>query len=148
MSLKDDLQRALVDAAKARDQVRLDAIRSAQSAIHYREIEKKRGELTETEITAVIGTLCKQRRESIEQFQKGGRADLVAKEKRELEILEKYLPAQMSRPEVEKAVQRVIGELGAKGPGDMGRVMKAVMGELAGRADGKTVNEVVRSLLK
>lgn len=147
MSLKDELKKSLVEAAKAKDQVRLDAIRSVQSAIQYKEIEK-RGELTETDVIAVIGTLCKQRRESIDQFQKGGRADLVAKETRELEILQKFLPAQLSREGVEKIVQRVIGEVGAKGADDFGKVMKAAVKELAGKADNRLVNEVVRSLLK
>ena len=147
MPSKDDLKRALVGAAKAKDQVWLDTLRSVQSALHYKEIEK-RGELTEAEIFAIIGTLCKQRRESIDQFQKGGRADLVAKETRELEILQKYLPAQLSQAEVEKIVKRVIDEVGAKGPSEMGAVMKGVMKDLAGKADGKMVNEIVRSLLK
>jgi uncharacterized protein YqeY len=148
MSLKDDLKKTLVEAAKAKDQVWLDAIRSALSAIQYKEKEKVNVGLTEAEMLSVIGTLCKQRRESIEQFQKGGRADLVAKETRELEILQKFLPAQASRGEIEKVIQKVIVEVGAKGPQDLGLVMKGAMKELTGKADGKLVNEVVRSLLK
>lgn len=147
MPLKDELKKSLVEAAKAKDQLRLDAIRSIQSAIHYKEIEK-RGELTEAEQLAVIGTLCKQRRESIDQFQKGGRTDLVKKETLELEILQKFLPEQLPRTEVEKIVQKAIGDVGANGAGAIGPVMKAVMKEIAGRADGKMVNEVVRALLK
>lgn len=147
MSLRDDLKKSLVEAAKAKDQVLLDTVRSIQSAIKYKEIEK-RTELSEPEMLAAIATLCKQRRESIDQFQKGGRADLVAKETRELEILQRYLPAQLSRDEAEKAVLRAIEATGAKGPADMGRVMKAAMAELTGKADGKIVNEIVRSILK
>jgi uncharacterized protein YqeY len=148
MSLKENLKKALVEAAKAKDQVRLDAVRSILSAIQYKEKERTNVELTEAEILAVIGTLCKQRRESIDQFQKGGRADLVAKESRELEILQKFLPEQLGRDEVEKTVQRLIAGLGAKGPNDFGRVMKEAVKELAGKADNRLVNEVVRSLLK
>lgn len=140
------MKKSLVEAAKAKDQVRLDTVRAVQSAIRYREIEKK-GELAEPEILAVISSLCKQHRESIDQFQKGGRPDLVAKETRELEILQAYLPAQLSRDQVEQVVRKVIEGTGAKGAGDMGRVMKAAMTELAGKADGRLVNEVVRSLL-
>lgn len=149
MSLKDDLKKSLVEAAKAKDQVWLNTIRSVLSAIQYKEKERVNvGELTEGEAIAVIGTLCKQRRESIDQFQKGGRSDLVAKETRELEILQKFLPAQLSREEVERVIQKVIGEVGAKGADDFGRVMKAVVKELAGKADNRLVSEVVKSLLK
>lgn len=147
MSLKDGLKQSLITAAKAKDQVWLDTIRAIQSAIRYKEIDK-RGELTDPEILGVIGTLCKQRRESIDQFRKGGREDLVRKETRELGILEKFLPAQLSRDEIEKTVRAVIAETGASGPSAMGAVMKEAMKRLAGQADGKTVNEIVRSLLK
>lgn len=147
MSLKDDLKGALVEAAKARDQVRLDTVRSVQSAIRYKEIEK-RGELTDPEILSVIQSLCKQRRESVEQFRKGGREELADKESRELEILGKYLPAQFSREEIEKTVAKVVADLGVSGASAMGQVMKEAMKQLAGQADGKIVNEIVRSLLK
>ena len=147
MPLKDDLKKSLVEAAKAKDQVWLDTIRSIQSAVRYKEIEKK-GELVEAEILSVIASLCKQRRESVEQFQKGGRQDLADKETRELSLLQKFLPAQLSREEIEKVVRRVVGEIGGHlGIADMGRVMKAVMKDLAGKADGREINEVVRSVL-
>lgn len=147
MSLKEELKSSLVKAAKARDQVSLDTVRSIQSAIRYKEIDKKH-ELTEEEIIQVISTLCKQHRESIDQFEKGGRVDLVAKEKQELQFLQKFLPAQLSRDEVLKIVQKAVSETGASGAADMGKVMKAAMKELSGKADGSVVNEVVRSLLK
>ena len=146
MSLKEDLKKSLVEAAKAKDQVWLDSIRSVQSAIHYKEIEKK-GEISDAEGISVIASLCKQRRESIDQFQKGGRPDLVAKETRELEILKKYLPAELSREELEKAIRQIISDLGAAGTGDLGRVMKAATRSLAGQADGRLMSEVARSLL-
>jgi len=147
MSMKDDLKKTLVEAAKARDQVLLDTLRSVQSAIKYKEIEK-RGELTEVETFAVISTLCKQRRESVEQFQKGGRAELAAKESRELEILQQLLPAQASKEEIEKIVQKSIAVTGAQGAKDMGKVIKAALSELAGKADGKLVSDLVKSILK
>lgn len=146
MSLKDDLKKSMLDAARARDQVLLDTIRSVNSAIHYKEIDK-RGTLTETEIISVIASLCKQRRESIEQFQKGGRQDLADKESRELGILEKFLPPRLSREDVQKTVEKIIGELGATSKKDMGRVIKAAMEKLSGAADGSTVSEITRSLL-
>lgn len=149
--LRDEFKKALVESAKARDQVRLDTIRAVQSAVRYKEIEKK-GTLTDPEILSVIGTLCKQRRESIEQFKNGGRTELAEKEARELSILEKFLPAQLSKEDVEKAVAQVIKDLsasgGASGASAMGNVMKETMKRLAGQADGKLVNEIVRSLLK
>jgi uncharacterized protein YqeY len=148
MALREDLKREMVEAMKAKDQLRLDTIRAIQSAIRYKEIEKKGVVLTEPEIVSVIGTLCKQRRESIDQFQKGGRADLAEKETRELEVLQKYLPAQLSRSEVETKVAAVIQELGITSPADMGRAMKEAMKRLAGQADGKVVSEVVSTLLK
>lgn len=147
MSLRDELKQNLIAAAKARDQVRLDTIRSVQSAVKYKEIEK-RGELADAEILGVINTLCKQRRESIDQFRKGGRDELADKEARELSILEKFLPAQLPREEVEKTVKAVIAETGASGPSALGQVMKETMKRLAGQADGKVVNDVVRALLK
>ncbi len=147
MSLKDELKKTLVESAKARDQVMLDTVRSIQSAIKYKEIDKK-GELTEAEQLAVIQTLCKQRREAIEQFQKGGRQDLSEKETRELSILQKFLPQQLSREELEVLVKKAIAESGAKGPADMGKVMKLVMKAVVGRSDGNQVSDVVKSLLK
>ena len=147
MTLREELKQALVTAAKAKDQVWLDTIRSVQSAIRYKEIEK-RGELTDAEIQSVISSLCKQHRESIDQFQKGGREDLVKKEQRELEMLQKYLPAQLSRADVEKIIQKVIDEIKPAGPQDLGRVMKGAMKDLSSKADGALVSEIVRSLLK
>lgn len=148
MSIRDDLKRSLVEAAKAKDQLRLDTIRSVMTAVQYKEKEKANVALTEPEILSVIQTLCKQHRESIDQFRKGAREDLAAKEERELGILEKYLPAQLSREEIEKAIAGVIAGLGVSGASAMGQVMKETMKQLAGKADGKVVSEIVRSLLK
>lgn len=147
MALRDELKKSLVEAAKAKDQVLLDTVRAIQSSIRYKEIDKK-GELSETEIFSVIQTLAKQRRESIEQFRQGGREDLAAKEARELEILTRFLPAQLSSAEVEAVVRKHVQDLGAQGPKDMGRVIKAVMQELAGKADGRLVSDIAKSILK
>jgi uncharacterized protein YqeY len=146
-ALREELKKSQVEAAKAKDQLRLDTIRAVQSAVRYKEIDKK-GDLTDAEILAVIGTLCKQRRESIEQFQKGGRQELADKESRELSILEKFLPAQLPREEIEKVVAQVVKDLAVSEASALGAVMKEAMKRLAGQADGKAVNEVVRSLLK
>ncbi len=147
MSILEGLKKAAVEAAKAKDQVRLDAIRMATSAVHYREIEK-RAPLSEAEISAVLQSLCKQRRESIEQFEKGGRSDLVAKETREIETLLAFLPRQLTREQVAEKARAVIQSLGATSPRDMGKVMKALTAELAGQADGGTISAVVREILK
>ena len=146
MSLKDELKKSLVEAAKAREQLRLDTIRSVQSAVRYKEIDKK-GELTDAEILAVIGTLCKQHRDSIEQFQKGGRADLAEKETKELNILKKYLPAEMDEATLRNFVSESIKESQATSIKDMGKVMKVVMEKVQGRADNKTVSELVKDVL-
>lgn len=145
-NIREGLKQAMTDAAKGRDQVRLDTVRMVVSAIRYKEIEKK-GLLENDELLRLISTLCKQRRESIEQFLKGGRQDLVDKETREIQILESFLPKQLSPTEVETLVKRVIGELGAAGPKDMGKVMKVVVSQVAGQADGKVVSEIVKKML-
>ena len=147
MNISDGLKKAAVEAAKARDQVKLDTVRMASSAIHYREIEK-RSPLEEAEGMSVISTLCKQRKEAMEQFEKGGRADLVAKEKRELEILLSFLPPQLSRDEIAAKARQVIEAVGAKSRQDMGKVIKVLMKELAGKADGAMVSSVIGELLK
>ena len=148
MTLKEDLKKSMVQAAKAKDQILLDTIRSIQSEIRYKEIDKH-GELTDTEIYAVIGKLCKQRRESIEQFQKAGREDLVAKESKELSVLEGYLPQQMSPEEVAVVVKKIGDARGGNlKASDMGRVMKEVMKELSGKADGRVISDAVKSFLQ
>jgi uncharacterized protein YqeY len=134
------------DAMKARDEVRLSTIRLVRSAVRNREIDLKR-EMGDQEVIETISSLVKQRRESIRLFAEAGRDDLVAKEERELAILLTFLPQQLSREEVAELVVRVIGECGAQGGKDMGRVMKALMPHVAGRADGKLVSDVVKEKL-
>lgn len=146
ISLKESLAKNLVEAAKARDQVRLDTIRSIQSAIRYKEIEKKET-LSESDSVTVIASLAKKVKESIEQFEKGGRTDLVEKELKELKILQEYLPEQLTEEEVRRIVEKVIQETGAKGQKEIGLVMKGSMKELSGKADGNVVSQIVRSFL-
>jgi uncharacterized protein len=146
MSLRERLTEEMQGAMKARDDLRLSAIRLVRSAVKNRDIEL-RHELDDREISEVIASLVKQRRESIRLFQEAGRRDLVEKEEKELAVLFSFLPPQLSRSELEALVTRVIAECGAQGNKDMGKVMKTLAPHVAGRADGKTVSEVVREKL-
>lgn len=147
MSLLDDVSRAIAEAMRAKDTVRLSALRMLKAALMNREVEKGRA-LTDAEARQVVGSLVKQRRDSIEQFTKGGRTDLVDKESAEIGVLEGYLPAAADPAKVECAIDEAIAETGATSVKDVGRVMKASMARLAGEiVDGKTVNELVRKKL-
>ena len=147
MPLIDDVSTAIADAMRRHDAARLSALRMLKAALMNREVEKKR-ELDEAESRQVVHSLVKQRKDSIEQFKAGGRQDLADKEAAEIPILETYLPPAMDPAAIEAAVQAAIAETGATSPKDMGRVMKAVMGRLAGQSvDGKIVNELVRARL-
>ena len=146
MALRERLSEEMKNAMKARDDLRLSAIRLIRSAVKNKDIELKR-ELNDQEITEVIATLGKQRRESIRMFTEAGRNDLVEKEEKELAVLLDFLPQQLSREEIAALVEKAIAECGAQGGKDMGKVMKALMPHVAGRADGKTVSDVVREKL-
>jgi uncharacterized protein YqeY len=147
MSLIDDVQAAMVDAMRKRARERLSALRMLKAALVNREVEKGRA-LDDNESRQVVTALVKQRRDSIEQFTRGGRQDLADKEGAEIAVLESYLPAAADPAAVERAVVETIAETGAASPRDMGRVMKAVMAKLSGQnVDGKTVNELVRKKL-
>jgi uncharacterized protein len=147
MALIDDVQAAIADAMRSKSAARLSALRMLKAALMNREVEKGRG-LDDHESRQVVTSLVKQRRDSIEQFTKGGRQDLVDKEAAEILVLESYLPAAADPAIVERAVSEAIAETGAASPKDMGRVMKAAMAKLAGQmVDGKTVNELVRQKL-
>ena len=146
MSLRDRLTEEMKDAMKAREELRLSTIRMVRSAVRNKEIDLKR-EMADQEIVETISSLVKQRRESIRMFTEASRDDLVAKEEQELAILLSFLPQQLSREEVADIVVRVIAECGAQGGKDMGRVMKALMPHVAGRADGKMVSELVKEKL-
>jgi uncharacterized protein YqeY len=145
MTIKDQLSEDLKAAMRAKDTVRLDAIRSVRAAITLREVDSKK-ELSDGDVVEVVRGLRKQKLESIEMFGAGGRADLVERETREKEILEAYLPQAPTRETIEQTVGQVIAELSATTIKDMGRVMQASKERLPG-ADGKQVSEVVRALL-
>jgi len=137
----------IATAMRGKDQARLAPLRMAKAALMNREVEKGRA-LDETEAQQVIASLIKQRRDSIEQFRDGGRDDLAAKETAEIDVLQSYLPPPMDAGAIDRLVDEAIAETGATSGKDMGRVMKAVMAKLAGRAvDGKSVNELVRRKL-
>jgi uncharacterized protein YqeY len=147
MALVDDVTLAIAEAMRKKDRVRLDALRMLKAALVNRGVEKAR-DLEEQEARQVVVSLVKQRQDSIEQFRKGGRQDLADKEAAEIVVLESYLPAAVDPAVVERAVADAIAETAASSPKDMGRVMKAVMGKLAGQTvDGRAVSELVRARL-
>jgi len=147
MSLLNRLTEELKEALRAGNHIKLSVIRLLKSSIKNREIEKM-APLTDEEIIDIIMTALKQRRESIEQFQKGGREDLVQKEKSELEILQTFLPQQLSEEELVGEIQAVIREVGASSLKDMGKVMKILMIRLKGRAEGAKVSSLVKELME
>lgn len=148
MSLRDRLTEDLKLAMKARDQLRMDVIRMIKAAVLNKEVELKK-DLDDAEMSRIMTTMIKQRKESVEQFEKGQRAELAAKERQEISIIETYLPKALSAEELAQAVDAVIRETGATSAKDMGLVMKAVMARLAGQpVDGKSVSDLVRSKLK
>jgi uncharacterized protein YqeY len=147
MPLVDEVGVAIAEAMRQRQTVRLSALRMLKAAFMNKSIEKKH-DLDDAEARQVVAALVKQRKDSIEQFTKGGRQDLADKEAAEIVVLEAYLPAAADSATVEAAVAAAIAETGATSPKDMGRVMKAVMATLAGQnVDGKTVNDLVRKHL-
>jgi len=146
LSLKDQLSEDLKDAMRQKDDVRKTTIRAAMTAIKNAEVEARKP-LDDQGVMAVLAKEAKQRRDSIEAFEKADRQDLVDKESAELKVLEAYLPETMSRGDITAAAKEVIAEVGAIGPGDKGKVMKALMPKLAGRADGREINEIVTELL-
>ena len=146
-ALNDQVNTGITTAMKAKDQVRLSALRMLKAAIMNKGVEKGR-DLDDAEVLQVIGSLVKQRRDSIEQFQAAGRTDLVDKEAAEMAVLDAFLPPAASAADIDAAVAAAIAETGATSPKDMGKVMKAVMPKLAGKsADGRAVNEAVRRSL-
>ena len=147
MTLTEQISRDITQAMKAKDPARLSPLRMAKAALMNAEVSKGRA-LDEAESQQVLASLIKQRRDSIEQFGAAGRQDLVDKETAEIAVLERYAPPSASAEELEQAVTAAIAGTGATTPKDMGRVMKAVMGALAGKSiDGKAVNELVRKKL-
>ncbi len=147
MSLKERITSDMTAAMKAREAARLSTLRMVKAAVQNREIEKG-GELSDEEVTKALQSLVKQRRDSVEQYEKAGRAELAAKEQAEIAVIEEYLPQAASPEEIERAVAEAVAETGATSLKEMGAVMKAALARLAGRnADGKAVSEAVRSRL-
>ena len=145
MKLQERVDSDLKDAMRAKEATKLGVLRMLKSALKYAEIEKSDADadLSEAEAVQVIRKQVKQRQDSIESFEKGGRADLAAKEKEELSILNAYLPQAMSSDELSKLVREAIAEVGATSKAQMGAVMKAAQAKVAGRADGKTLSQEV-----
>ncbi|HEX8888652.1 MAG TPA: GatB/YqeY domain-containing protein [Pyrinomonadaceae bacterium] len=147
MSLKERIVSDMTAAMKAKDASRLSTLRMVKASFMNREIDKG-GELTDEELTKAMQSLVKQRRDSIEQYEKAGRQELADKERAEIEVIEEYLPKAASREEIEQAVMEAIAETNASSMRDMGAVMKAAQARLAGRnADGRTVSEIVKTKL-
>jgi uncharacterized protein YqeY len=149
MTLQERLDSDLKEAMRARDATKLSVLRMLKSALNYAAIAKSgtEAELSDAEAAQVVRKQVKQRQDSIESFEKGGRAELAAKEKEELSILNAYLPQAMSADELAVAVRETIAEVGATSKAQMGMIMKALQVKVAGRADGKTLSqEVLRQL--
>jgi uncharacterized protein YqeY len=146
MALKDKIQEALKVALKQQRKVEVSTLRLLLSEIKNAEIAQQKP-ADDNKVLDVITKEIKQRRESIEAFKKGNRSDLVAQEEAEMAVLMSYLPKQMNREEIVEVAQRVVETIGAKGPGDKGKVMAQLMPQLKGKADGKEVSEIVSELL-
>ena len=147
MSLSETIQKDIVTAMKAKDEMKLSVLRMVKAAFQLKEVDKMR-KLDEQESISLLQTLVKQRKESIDQFGKGGRQDLVDKEQKELTILEAYLPAGASQAEMEAAITKAIGETGANSIKQMGAVVKAAKNALEGKTvDGKALSDLVRERL-
>ncbi len=146
MSLIQDIEEGFKIALKTQDKMRLSALRMLRAALKNKEIER-RGKLDDQEIISVIKGMIRQGKEAVEQFEKGGRMDLSEKEKAEIEIFSGFLPVQATPLEIEESIVQIIQELKASGIKDMGKVMKAAMARLAGRAEGQTVQAIVKQRL-
>ena len=145
-SLKQRIDQDTREALKKRDSDRLSVLRMLKSEIKYKEIDKG-SELSDDEVISVLSSSIKKRKDSIQQFEKGGRDDLVSREKAELEVIFKYLPEQLTEEELSQIISQAIDEVNATGVSDLGKVMKVIMPKVKGRADGKIVNQMVSSQL-
>jgi uncharacterized protein len=148
MPLKEQFTSDLTDAMRQSDEIRKSTLRMLLAAINVAEVAgSERRQLSDEQVMQVLAKQVKQRRESIDEFQKAGRQDLVDKETAELKVLEAYMPPQMPRQEIEAEARKAIAEVGAKGPSDKGKVMQTLMPRLSGRAEGRDINAVVTELL-
>jgi uncharacterized protein len=147
MTLQEKIQSHLSDAMRSKDQLRLSVLRMMKTAVKNKEVEKMKP-LEEAEVIAVLNTLVKQRKDSVEQFRKGSREELAQKEEAEIKIIEEYLPAAASDDEIRRAVEEAVQGTGAASMKDMGKVMKATMRRLAGKTvDGSRVSQFVKEKL-
>jgi uncharacterized protein YqeY len=147
MSLRQKIEDDLKAAMKAREEARLSTLRLLKSAVKYREIELGKT-LDDAEVVVVVNSLTKQRRDAADQFRAGGRPDAADKEEAEIVVLKEFLPEQLSRAEVAELVDKAVADTGASGPKDMGLVMKRLKETIAGRADGRTLSELVKERLQ
>ena len=146
MNLQERLTEAMKEAMRAKDSLRLSAIRLIRSAVKNREIEERR-ELNDQDVIGVLAYLVKQRRESAQVYRDNGRDDLALKEEAELAIIQEFLPVQLSEAQVRELIEKAVRETGAGSMKDMGKVMKLVSAETTGRADGRMVSELVKARL-
>jgi hypothetical protein len=147
MSLQERIQTDIADAMRSKDNLRLGVLRMMKTAVKHKEVEKMKT-LEEGEVLAVLNSLVKQRKDSIDQFRKGGREDLATKEESEIKVIEQYLPAAASDEDIQRAIAEAIQETSASSMKDMGKVMKATQARLAGKtADGARVSQMVKEKL-
>ena len=147
MTTQEKIQAQITDAMRSKQQLRLDVLRMMKTAIKNKEVEKMKV-LDESEVTSVLNTLVKQRKDSIEQFRKGGREELAQKEEAEIKIIEEYLPAAATEDDIRQAIIEAVEETGASSVKDMGKLMKATMARLVGKtADGARVSQMVKEKL-
>lgn len=146
MTLSQKITEDLKTAMKAKDTIRISCLRLLKTAIKNKQVEKGK-ELNDDEIQGLISSLIRRGQESAVEFRKGNREDLARKEEKEMGVLYAYLPEQLSPADIEEALRKIIAELGANAPKDLGKVMKEAMSQMAGKAQGKEVNEIARRLL-
>jgi len=147
IAFSERISAELKEAVRAKDQVKMDVLRAMKSALTYKEVEKKQAGVSEEEAIAVFNTMIKQRKESIEQYEKFGRPEAAEKEKYELAVIQSFLPQQLTQDQLKALIAEAISSSGAKTPQDLGRVMKELKPKVSGRADGKEVTELVKAAL-
>ena len=146
MSLTENIIEDLKEAMKAKDELRISCLRILKSNLKNKQVEKGK-ELRDEEVQSVVSSLIRRGQEAVREFRQGDREDLAIKEEEEIKILYGYLPEQLNPDEIERIIKEIIAELSADSPRDLGKVMKAAMARMAGKAQGKEVNEIVRKLL-
>jgi hypothetical protein len=146
MSLAEQLAQDFKNALKSKDEIRISCLRMLKASLKNEQVKKGK-DLSDEEIRGIVASLIRKGQEAAEEFKKGNREDLAQKEEKEIAILYSYLPEQLGSPEIEATLKEIIDELSATGPKDLGKVMKAAMARMAGKAQGKEVNELARKLL-